>query len=257
MTITLDKFLAQRKLLRNEKVRMQSKKNSAGENQFGVRLVDIRKFAGMFCILSALICLTPAVYAQPDVRNDYPPMGLGMAVPKFYDNRVVYFYGNPNLEKPVSDHMPTDSLVFERRETGFEITSAPPWFVPAHLKLDYDILFLRVVSIHSDFVEVIVNELNGHTAFMDRFKSDLRYWPEFLLTINSVEPLFPQDYPVRIKPLSHASLVSTRYAFLKPLRISSQWMEVELLDENFQPQGKGWIQWQENGKILITYSLLS
>ena len=186
-----------------------------------------------------------------------PPMGLGMGTPKFYEYDVVYFYGNPNLEKPVSDHTPTDSLVFQRTEIGMELTSAPPWFVPAHLKLDYDMLFLRVVSIHSEFIEVMANETNGQTAYMDRSKFNLRFWPEFLLTINSIEPLFPQDYPVRVKPLSHAGIVSTPYAFLKPLKISSQWMQVELLDEHFKSHGKGWIMWRENDRLLIAYSLLS
>lgn len=186
-----------------------------------------------------------------------PPMGLGMGTPKFYEFDVVYFYGNPNLEKPVSDHAPTDSLVFHRSELGMELTYAPPWFVPAHLKLDYGILFLRVVSIHSEFIEVMVNETNGQTAYMDRSKFNLRYWPEFLLSINSAEPLYPQDDPVRVKPLSHAGIVSTPYAFLKPLKISSQWMQVALLDDRFQVQGKGWIRWRENDRLLIAYSLLS
>ncbi len=200
---------------------------------------------------------TPTAYAQTNAGDDFPPMGLGMAAPMYYENRVVYFYGDLNLEKPVSDHMPTDSLVFERRETGFELASAPPWFVPAHLKLDYNMLFLHVVSLQAEFIEVMVNETDGQTAFMDRFKFDVRFWPEFLLTINSVEQLYPQDYPVRVKPLSHGAPVSTQYTFLKPLRISSHWMEVELLDERFQSRDKGWIKWQENGKLLITYSLLS
>lgn len=186
-----------------------------------------------------------------------PPMGLGMGTPKFYEYDVVYFYGSPNLEKPVSDHAPTDSLVFQRTELGMELTAAPPGFVPAHLKLDYDMLFLRVVSLHSEFIEVMANETNGQTAYMDRSKFNMRYWPEFLLTINSVEPLYPQDNPVRVKPLPHAGLASTPYVFLRPLRISSQWMQVELLDEHFQPQGKGWIKWRENDQLLIAYSLLS
>lgn len=186
-----------------------------------------------------------------------PPMGLGMATPKFYENNVLYFYGNPNLEKPVSDHAPTDSLVFKRSEMGMEITYAPPWFAPAHLKMDYELLFIRALSINREFVEVMVNEFNGQTAYMDRTKTELRYWPDFLLSINSVEPLSPEDNPVRVKPLSHAGLVSTSYSFLKPVRIAEQWIQVELLDDNFESHGTGWIKWQEDGKLLISYSLLS
>lgn len=45
MAMTLKDTLAQLKSLGNEKVRAQNKKNGAGENQFGVRLGDIRKLA--------------------------------------------------------------------------------------------------------------------------------------------------------------------------------------------------------------------
>jgi len=222
----------------------------------------------LFCLLSVLVFLFIRfeVFSQLAGAADFqtrgdgqnqPPMGLGMATPKFYENHVLYFYGNPSLEKLVSDHIPTDSLVFKRSELGVEITYAPPWFAPAHLKMDYELLFIRVLSVNRDFIEVMVNEFNGQTAYMDRIRNELRYWPEFLLNINSVEPLSPENNPVRVKPLSHASLVSTPYSFLKPLRISDQWIQVELLDDNFKSHGKGWIKWQENGKLLISYSLLS
>ncbi|MCI0338515.1 MAG: DNA alkylation repair protein, partial [Acidobacteria bacterium] len=43
MTTTLKETLAQLEALGNEKVRAQNSKNGAGDNQFGVRLGDIRK----------------------------------------------------------------------------------------------------------------------------------------------------------------------------------------------------------------------
>jgi len=213
-----------------------------------------------FFLLGIGISLQLADAADFQTRGDgqnQPPMGLGMATPKFYENHVLYFYGNPSLEKPVSEHAPTDSLVFKRSEMGVEITYAPSWFAPAHLKMDYELLFIRVLSVNRDFIEVMVNEFNGQTVYMDRTKTELRYWPDFLLMINSVEPLSPENNPVRVKPLSYAGLVSTPYSFLKLLRVSDQWIQVELLDDNFKSHGKGWIKWQENGKLLISYSLLS
>lgn len=45
MTMTLNETLAQLKSLGNEKVRAQNRNNGAGDNQFGVRLGDIRKLA--------------------------------------------------------------------------------------------------------------------------------------------------------------------------------------------------------------------
>jgi 3-methyladenine DNA glycosylase AlkD len=45
MATTLKEALAQLEALGNEKVRVQNSKNGAGDNQFGVRLGDIRKLA--------------------------------------------------------------------------------------------------------------------------------------------------------------------------------------------------------------------
>jgi hypothetical protein len=45
MAMTLKDTLAQLESLGNEKVRAQNRKNGAGDNQFGVRLGDIRKLA--------------------------------------------------------------------------------------------------------------------------------------------------------------------------------------------------------------------
>ena len=45
MAMTLKETLVQLESLGNEKVRAQNKKNGAGDNQFGVRLGDIRKLA--------------------------------------------------------------------------------------------------------------------------------------------------------------------------------------------------------------------
>lgn len=45
MAMTLKATLAQLESLGNEKVRAHNKKNGAGDDQFGVRLGDIRKLA--------------------------------------------------------------------------------------------------------------------------------------------------------------------------------------------------------------------
>ncbi|MEM8568839.1 MAG: hypothetical protein AAGF85_20440, partial [Bacteroidota bacterium] len=80
-------------------------------------------------------------------------MGLGMVKPDFYNDRVLYFYA-PNLEKSVDDHTPIDSLVFAKNELGVSIRHAPPWFYPAHVKLDYDILYFIAIGRTKDWVQV-------------------------------------------------------------------------------------------------------
>lgn len=189
--------------------------------------------------------------------NPAQPMGLGMASPDVYNQPALYFYGPLTPGKTVQDHAPADSVTFRLTELGVEVATAPPWFAPAHLKLDYDVLWLRVVSIQPDFLEVVVNEHTDRTAFVDRYQCDLLFWPEFLLSIHSVEALDRAENPVRVKPLDNAGLVHTPYTFLKPRKITDEWVYVELLTNDLQSLGTGWIRWRHDGKLLISYSLFS
>ncbi len=205
-----------------------------------------------------LIPIAQAATLQTNQASSYkPPMGLGMAVPDFYNNKEIFFYGNPNLEKAASDHTPTEKLEFHRSETGITIKTAPPWFVPSHLKMDYEVLNLRLISVSDEFIEVMANERTGQTIYMERSKNKLIYWPEFLLSTNSVESVSRKNNPVRTKPLNHAAVVTKQYSFLKPLKIKRQWIQVELQDNDYKSHGKGWIKWQNKGELIIMYSLFS
>ncbi len=191
-------------------------------------------------------------------ENKDTPMGLGFFKPNFYENPVLYFYGNPNLEKSLQEHLPADSVVFKRLEHGgFDITYAPPWLVPDHLKLDYDMLYFRVQSIGRDFIEITSNKLTQRIAYVSRSAGKVIYWPDFLLSINTVEFIEGKQQVIRYKPFHHAGEVNTEFQFMNPIFIKNNWMLVLLVDDNYRTVGKGWIQWKKDGKLLITYSLLS
>lgn len=185
-------------------------------------------------------------------------MGLGFFTPNFHENPVLYFYGNPNLEKSVPDHTPTDSIVFKQFEQGgFEITQAPPWLVPEHMKLDYDLLYFEIQSLGREFAEVTVNTKTRYTVYVNRRAGKIIYWPEFLLNVHSVEFLPNTNQNVKERPFKASSNVNTPFSFLHPIRIKEDWMQVYLWNDNFEKVGSGWIQWKRNGELLITYSLLS
>ena len=44
---------------------------------------------------------------------------------------------------------------------------------------------------------------------------------------------------------------------MRPLKIENEWMYVELIDDDFNALGNGWIRWTKEGKMLISYNLLS
>lgn len=189
---------------------------------------------------------------------DNHPMGLGLFSPNYFENQVLYFYGNPNLEKSLMEHSPYDSITFKRNEyNAYEIATAPPWLVPEHLKMDYDLLYFKIESLTEEFVEVVVNSTNQQTAYVSKYAGETIFWPEFLLGVNTLEFRQNSNRKVRARPFAHASEINTPYQFMKPLKIKGDWAEALLLDENFKKVGKGWIRWRECGKLLVNYSLLS
>ncbi len=185
-------------------------------------------------------------------------LGLGFFKPNFFDNPVLYFYGNPNWEKTVDDHSPKDSVVFKKKEIGgYEIAQAPSWLLPEHLKLDYDILYFRIQSLGTEFAEVIVNSATRNTRYIDLRQGKVLTWPKFLLSVSTVA-FVPNSYQeIRIKPLEHASTVESSFSFMRPVLVKEEWLLVQLLDSNFKATGKGWIRWKKEGRLLISYSLLS
>lgn len=186
------------------------------------------------------------------------PMGLGFFQPNAFDHPVLYVYGPPRHTKSILEQSPQDSIVFGRTEYGStDILSAPPWLVPAHMKLDYDIFYLKIIGLTQDMVECEVNTVTGETRYFDRRRGQVIYWEDFLLGVHSVE--WPDNQPamVRIKPLAHASLVQAAYSFMHPIMIRGDWMLVELWNNDFEQTGSGWIRWKDGQQLLVNYSLLS
>jgi len=185
-------------------------------------------------------------------------IGLGVFKPKSLEVNPLYVYGSPNLEKSVIEHFPTDSIVFKKTEFGsFEIAQAPPWLVPLHLKMDYDILYFKVLSVSEQFLKIEGNTTTGYSTYVSRFSGELLFWPDFLLRVNSVELLDTTTQSLRIKPLEHASKVTVNFDFMKPIVMNENWMKVALMDADYSKKGEGWIQWQKEGRLLISYALLS
>jgi hypothetical protein len=195
-----------------------------------------------------------------EMRGDEGDIGLGFYTPDFYEHKVIYFYPEPTKGKSLYEHQAYDSLVFGHSEMDtYEISYAPPYLVPAHLKMDYELILFRVKRISKEYFEIVVNETTGRTAFIDRFKGGMIHWPEFLVTLPSVE--FPDGMiqPYRVKPLDHASEVKTEkvYPMMRPESVRGYWLEVSLLNENYRAEDRVWIKWRDRYQLLIEYSLLS
>ncbi|WP_200975309.1 hypothetical protein [Echinicola sp. 20G] len=185
-------------------------------------------------------------------------MGLGFFAPQVDDGNKLYFYNNPFQNYQNLNTTIYDSLVFMNDQNGNPgISYAPPWLLPEINKLDYGILYFRVLGAGREYIEIEVNVQTHQTAFIQRQSGMLLFWPDFLLGMHSVEFNQGEQTTVRIKPLSYAGEVIQDFEFMRALEIKEEWMMVALLDTDFKEVGKGWIQWRAGDQMLINYNLLS
>jgi hypothetical protein len=207
-----------------------------------------------------LAMANPQDMGDADVKHQSEgvPTGIGFFKPNFFDFPTLYFYGNVNLEKGLTEHMPQDSVVFANdKYNNPSTTYAPPWLWPEHLKLDYGIITFKVLGIGYDFVKVEGNKKTGQLTYLDKSKGTFMSWPEFLMSVNSVEFNGSSTKKVFVKPLDYAGEVKAEFDFMKPLLVEEEWMYVKLLNESMAEQAKGWVRWKKDNLMLITYSLLS
>ncbi len=193
----------------------------------------------------------------PNFKN-VTSMGLGMFQPDISGKKAMYFYHKPDMEQNILFPTPIDSITFNLDQyNNINIETAPPWLNPQHLKLDYGFMFFKVVTVYSGFIEIEVNVENGRTSFVSSGSGTLKYWPDFLLSVHSIEFLQPETQKIKIKPMDHASDVLIPYSIMQPKAVQHDWILIELLDNNYNQVGEGWIKWRQHDTMLIGYSLLS
>lgn len=203
--------------------------------------------------------LKPTAAAQPVADPATVAMGIGIAKPLLNHEQPLYFYSAPKANQLPTQLIPIDSITFKKAPGGIEIATAPPWLVPEKLKLDYQIFHFLVTSQSKNFLEVVGNKTNGQTAWIVQSQVDYQDWPSFLLSVQAIEPINWENNPLRSKPLRHASPLLEYGAqnILQPLKIEDNWIQVNILDQNYEALQTGWIRWRSASQLLITYQMLS
>ncbi|HWR32876.1 MAG TPA: hypothetical protein VN451_05100 [Chitinophagaceae bacterium] len=185
-------------------------------------------------------------------------IGEGIVKPRIVAGATLYFYTGTLVDELLQQTSPADSLVFRQGEYSIDIATAPPWFVPEAMKLDYDILQLRATTIARTWIEVIVNKQTGKKAWVKREAVEFVGWQDFLLSVFSVELITSANNPLRSKPLDNASqVVNPGRNSLTPHAISGDWMKVSIEGTPGSIPKLGWIRWKKGNQLLITWSLLS
>ena len=188
--------------------------------------------------------------------SDGTEMGIGIVSISPEEGKVLRFYSKPLHYELAENAEAIDSLTFKDARHFVDLATAPPWFVPQYLKLDYGILQLVAVTVQKNWIEVIVNKTNGKKAWLYKEDVGFKYWPEFLLEVNSVELLNPTDFPPRIKSIDHASPIQNlNYdGIFYPVAVKDDWLQVH---PDKEVDHDIWIRWKRDGVLLVKYSMLS
>lgn len=224
-----------------------------------------RRGATTTAAVSALMAGMAAVAAPSSARaQPEGAAGVGIVQPTLDPERPLYFYPAPEPGGVPGGVQPTDSVTFAESPHFVGIATAPPWFAPEGMKLDYDLLWLRAETLTRNFIEVVVNageprpRFTPRTAWVDRHAVHFRPWAEFLLDVYSVETLEPADNPLRSAPAMDAPERGPTIDLpLRPLAIQGEWMRVEGADAREVGLPTGWIRWWRDGRLLVSFSLLS
>lgn len=208
-------------------------------------------------IALCLVAVTAAAQRIPFVPRADLPIGLGIAVVTPRPGDTLRFYAPPRIGEQPGDSTPADTVRFGPGQPSVEIAEAPPWLVPEHLKMDYEIFHLRVVTLGEQWAEVIGNTTTGETWWVDRSQIAFVGWPQFLLDSSSVEAFDAEANPVRGRPFDAASILSTARAALPVLAVQGEWLQVATgqLADRMPPEG--WIRWRRGDRLLVTYNPLS
>jgi hypothetical protein len=206
-----------------------------------------------------LAAATASIGAQrvPLVARADLPLGVGIARVQPKPGAALRFYRHPGVGETPDTYPPADIVTFGAGQPSVDIAEAPPWLVPEHLKMDYEIFHLRVVTLSAGWLEVIGNSTTGETYWVDRSEVEFVSWYEFLLSTPSIEAFDANANPIRARPLDAAPILSTARAALPPLAVQGDWLKVATghLADRIQPEG--WIRWRRGDRLLVTYNPLS
>ncbi|HLA64857.1 MAG TPA: hypothetical protein VK610_10550 [Rhodothermales bacterium] len=216
----------------------------------------LRLRAGRALLLAVLGLWAGSSAAQrhPTIARADMPIGLGIAQVTPVPGGALRFYAEPGEGVRPEDVVPADIVTFRRGVPSVEIATAPPWLVPEHLKMDYELFHLRVLTLTPDWVEVVGNATTGQSIWVARMDVTFIAWPEFLLGVAAVEVYDSEANPVRYVPHPEGGVLSSRPGALPPLAVRGDWLRVATRDLADRIPPSGWVRWRDGDFLLLTYS---
>ncbi len=214
----------------------------------------------VLCAFVAFLSIFDLVHAQTENMD----LGIGMAIPQMLGEQPLYFYGSPNPGAHPSAMAPADSLTFRTGANSIELGYGPPWLDGEAIRLDYDMVYFRAITVSDYWVEVIVNSMDPlprtfpRTMWVNRDAVELRLWPQFFLDIHSVEPIDFAANPLRSGPGEETADMGTNEGDIyHVIAVQGSWMLVASADFRESGTPRGWIRWNDGERLLVRFNLLS
>jgi len=209
-------------------------------------------------VITLLILICFKMSAQRLDPNFILSVGIGIVSPHMTPGQSLYFYSAPDFDADPYLLQPVDSVTFMKGQHYTDIETAPPWLAPEHIKLDYQIFNFRAVTYSQNWIEVVVNNLTGQTAWVNSQAVDYIEWGTFLSGVVAVEVNDVSKNPIRLKPSDNSSILAqVPGAQLRPIAVQGDWLLVSTVGLADRIVPTGWIRWKKDNILLITYSLLS
>ena len=86
-----------------------------------------KKFITGFFLSFLISCICAQSFSQQ-------PTGLGIVRPTIKAGTTLYLYSGQLIDELLHHNTIKDSITFIEGKYNIEISSAPPWFVPEHIK---------------------------------------------------------------------------------------------------------------------------
>ncbi len=211
-------------------------------------------------LILILLFAAVRVNATTDFENHF---GMGVMHLNFELLQEIKLYTDKNDKvAPAKTITFTVSGKGKSKTAKLETANTDNWLKPELLKPEKLLFSLRVLTRETGWYQVVVNNSNYTTYWVRKIEGlDFYSWSEELLRAASIVRLTRDTNPLR--KFQNSTIIipwDPNYAdCFRPVKILGQWMEVETREvcaDGTTKVKSAWIQWYDDERLLVDYSLI-
>jgi hypothetical protein len=184
------------------------------------------------------------------------PLGIGIVEVEFDGKTVVDSYKTPT-DKTYSKRLEFFDDKSINATNLKNLNEEKNWLKPQSLWIDYYEFHLRCKSSNNGWLEVIVNNENGQTYWLER-RGNIKFftWEEYLKEMFAVGRMPGEAQKIRESPVDNAGEI--KYEGIDCFKVRSlrgDWIEIFTSDycgaDSKMKIKSGWIKWRNGDRIII------